>query len=233
MIWVSFCCHKTSHCWEQWGRVKSRKEIPPDFLPKTHKEFKSKFAFTSNTALVSYAPRKNRMVVLLSTMHNRPEVLLKNRAASHTCCWITTRPQAWWTHLVKKLATTHVCTRPADGQWGYFTSLSMLHLFCGTWTIRPGKTTRVPSSWTNVVCFWQKQHTVWWSQWSQPELTTRASLTSHPFCCTCTVVSWCPTNSIDIARSSGKETRKMPAVFTQATPESWTQVHEVQSIRVW
>jgi hypothetical protein len=53
---------------------KSRTELPPDFLPKTRQQFESKFAFTTNTALVSYAPRKNKTVVLLSTMHNRPEV---------------------------------------------------------------------------------------------------------------------------------------------------------------
>jgi hypothetical protein len=58
---------------------KSRTEIPPDFLPKTREEFESKFAFTNNTALVSYTPRKNRTVVLLSTMHNRPEVFTEGQ----------------------------------------------------------------------------------------------------------------------------------------------------------
>jgi hypothetical protein len=66
---------------------KSRTEIPPAFLPKTREEFESKFAFTNNTALVSYAPSKNRTVVLLSNMHNRPEVLLKDRASSPTWHW--------------------------------------------------------------------------------------------------------------------------------------------------
>lgn len=58
---------------------KSRTEIPPEFLPKTREEFESKFAFTNSTALVSYAPRKNRTVVLLSTMHNRPEVFAEGQ----------------------------------------------------------------------------------------------------------------------------------------------------------
>jgi hypothetical protein len=52
---------------------KNRTELPPEFLPKTRQQFESKFAFTNNTALVSYAPRKNKTVVLLSTMHSKPD----------------------------------------------------------------------------------------------------------------------------------------------------------------
>lgn len=48
----------------------NRKELPRKLLPKKRDAYESMFAFTPDTTLVSYAPRTNKTVVLLSTMHN-------------------------------------------------------------------------------------------------------------------------------------------------------------------
>lgn len=53
---------------------KNKREIPPEFLAKKA-ENTSLFAFDdNNTTLVSYSPKKNKNVILLSTMHNAPEI---------------------------------------------------------------------------------------------------------------------------------------------------------------
>jgi len=50
---------------------KNKKEIPPIFLNSKKREvYSSIFAFQKETTIVSYTPRKNRNVLLLSTMHN-------------------------------------------------------------------------------------------------------------------------------------------------------------------
>lgn len=65
---------------------KNKKEIPPEFLPCKEKVVKSTiFGFQKDKALVSYVPRKNKAVILLSTMHDtsnidkdtgKPEIIL-------------------------------------------------------------------------------------------------------------------------------------------------------------
>lgn len=65
---------------------KSRKEVPPALLPKKRPSFKSIYAFTKQMTLVSYAPKKNKTVLLLSTerfqvqnsneTHKKPEIIL-------------------------------------------------------------------------------------------------------------------------------------------------------------
>jgi hypothetical protein len=52
---------------------KNRKELPPEIL-RQRKQFESAFLFTKDTTLVSYAPKRNKSVVLLSTMHDQVEV---------------------------------------------------------------------------------------------------------------------------------------------------------------
>lgn len=50
---------------------KSRREIPQEFLRKKNREEKSSlFGFQANCTLVSYCPKKNRSVVLMSSMHH-------------------------------------------------------------------------------------------------------------------------------------------------------------------
>ncbi|XP_071744202.1 piggyBac transposable element-derived protein 4-like [Lepeophtheirus salmonis] len=45
-------------------------ELPPALLASKEREvFSSQFAFTPTTTLVSYLPKKNKIVVLLSTLH--------------------------------------------------------------------------------------------------------------------------------------------------------------------
>ncbi|XP_038130918.1 piggyBac transposable element-derived protein 3-like isoform X1 [Cyprinodon tularosa] len=49
---------------------KNKPELPPALLGSKEREvFSSKFAFTPTTTLVSYLPKKNKNVVLLSTLH--------------------------------------------------------------------------------------------------------------------------------------------------------------------
>ena len=66
---------------------KSRKEIPPVLMPSKQRDiYSSQYAFTNNTCLVSYVPKKNKAIILLSTMHNqiqnaedetrKPEIIL-------------------------------------------------------------------------------------------------------------------------------------------------------------
>jgi hypothetical protein len=53
---------------------KNKTELPHSVLVAKRPEHESIFAFTADTTLVSYAPKKNRSVILMSTMHNKPEV---------------------------------------------------------------------------------------------------------------------------------------------------------------
>lgn len=49
---------------------KNRKEIPKEFIPsKTRPEHSSEILYTKDAILVSYVPKKNRSVLLLSTQH--------------------------------------------------------------------------------------------------------------------------------------------------------------------
>ena len=52
-----------------------RKEVPKEMLPsKTGALNSSLFLLTGNVTMVSYVPRKNRVVVLLSSQHLDPPV---------------------------------------------------------------------------------------------------------------------------------------------------------------
>ena len=59
---------------------KNRKELPCEMLPQKRAAFESIFAFTPDTALVSYAPQTNKTVVLMSTMHDKIEVDIHNES---------------------------------------------------------------------------------------------------------------------------------------------------------
>ncbi|XP_071744198.1 piggyBac transposable element-derived protein 4-like [Lepeophtheirus salmonis] len=49
---------------------KNKPKLPPALLESKERQvFSSKFAFTPTTTLVSYLPKKNKNVVLLSTLH--------------------------------------------------------------------------------------------------------------------------------------------------------------------
>lgn len=54
---------------------KNKPELPPEILEtKRRPLYSSYFAFTENTTVVSYIPKKNKSVNLLSTLHHGPEV---------------------------------------------------------------------------------------------------------------------------------------------------------------
>ncbi|KAJ8709358.1 hypothetical protein PYW07_009184 [Mythimna separata] len=65
---------------------KNKREIPIEFLPKKDREVNSTlFGFTSTKTLCSYVPKKNRAVMLVSSMHhsdqidektNKPEIIM-------------------------------------------------------------------------------------------------------------------------------------------------------------
>ncbi|XP_056256775.1 piggyBac transposable element-derived protein 4-like [Seriola aureovittata] len=54
---------------------KNKPELPPALLASKEREvFSSKFAFMPTTTLVSYLPKKNKNVVLLSTLHTDGDI---------------------------------------------------------------------------------------------------------------------------------------------------------------
>lgn len=54
---------------------KNKREIPPSFLPnKNKKPLSSQFAFDREKTLVSFTPKTNKSVILLSTMHYKEEI---------------------------------------------------------------------------------------------------------------------------------------------------------------
>lgn len=58
------------------GTIKiNKREIPKDFLPHKEREVgSSKFGFTKNVTIVSYVPKKNKSVILISSMHHDDKV---------------------------------------------------------------------------------------------------------------------------------------------------------------
>lgn len=53
----------------------NKREIPPSFLPNKQKDvLSSQFAFHEKKTLVSFTPKKNKSVILLSTMHYTKEI---------------------------------------------------------------------------------------------------------------------------------------------------------------
>ena len=62
---------------------KNKACIPPIFQPNKAREIESNiFGFDKNMTLVSYVPKKNRAVILLSTMHHSTEVDVSNKNKS-------------------------------------------------------------------------------------------------------------------------------------------------------
>lgn len=69
----------------------NRPELPPAMLPKKREQYDSIFGFTNDAMLVSYAPRRNRTVAVLSTMHDSIEVDTLTEEKSPTQSWTTIR----------------------------------------------------------------------------------------------------------------------------------------------
>jgi len=53
---------------------KNRRELPPEFTTKRSEAGSSLFGFNEDAALVSYAPKKNKRVVLMSSEHSGEEI---------------------------------------------------------------------------------------------------------------------------------------------------------------
>ena len=53
---------------------KNRRELPPEFTSKKSEAGSSVFAFNADATLVSYAPKKNKRVVLVSSEHSQEEI---------------------------------------------------------------------------------------------------------------------------------------------------------------
>lgn len=49
---------------------KNKVEIPPQMVAKKRNQFETIFGFQHNTTLLSYAPKKNRCVVMVTTLHH-------------------------------------------------------------------------------------------------------------------------------------------------------------------
>ena len=66
------------NCTTYFGTVrKNKKTIPAEFISKKNVENSSIFGFYENTILVSHAPKQNKCMELLSTMHYHKEVIGK------------------------------------------------------------------------------------------------------------------------------------------------------------
>lgn len=62
---------------------KNKTYIPPAFLPHRHREVESNiFGFRKHITLVSYVPKRNRAVLLLSTLHHTGEIDVNNKNKS-------------------------------------------------------------------------------------------------------------------------------------------------------
>lgn len=54
---------------------KNKREIPPEFKPSRHRQIESSiFGFTQNITMSSYVPKKNKAVVMISSMHHTASV---------------------------------------------------------------------------------------------------------------------------------------------------------------
>lgn len=59
---------------------KNKREIPKEFLPNRNREVASSiYGFTEDMTLVSYVPKKNRSVILVSSMHHEAETDSRTR----------------------------------------------------------------------------------------------------------------------------------------------------------
>ncbi|XP_067671704.1 piggyBac transposable element-derived protein 4-like [Haliotis asinina] len=60
------------------GTVRSNRTfVPAEFLPKRAREVESSiYSFQETASMVSYVPKKSKAVILLSTMHNSPDVIV-------------------------------------------------------------------------------------------------------------------------------------------------------------
>lgn len=95
---------------------KNKKEVPLEFLPnKTRMVRTAVFGFQSDKVLVSYVPRKNKAVILLSTMHdeahidassNKPEIIMDYNA---TKGGVDTVDKLCATYSVKRITRRWPC----------------------------------------------------------------------------------------------------------------------------
>ena len=54
---------------------KNKRELPPSFVNSKKRQLNSSiFGFKKDTVLVSYVPKKNKVVLLISTMHDTGEI---------------------------------------------------------------------------------------------------------------------------------------------------------------
>lgn len=57
-----------------------RGELPPDFVNAKNKEpYSTMFGFQEDAIILSYCPKKNKVVPLLSTMHSQPDINYNNK----------------------------------------------------------------------------------------------------------------------------------------------------------
>ncbi|CAH2006847.1 unnamed protein product [Acanthoscelides obtectus] len=97
---------------------KNKGEIPSQFHP--HKDLpalSSEFAFTREKTFVSYVPKKNRSVILLSTMHHDKSVSDTNRKPEIIEFYNSTKGGV--DSLDQKCAVSSFKDEHEDGLWQY------------------------------------------------------------------------------------------------------------------
>ena len=114
---------------------KNRRELPPVLLPKNRPEHDSIFAFTADTMLVSYAPKSNRSVVLLSTMHEQADIDEVSEAKKPAMVLDYNATKGAVMLLISRHHTAHVHARIDVGLCGFsfslLTHLVSMHMCCG------------------------------------------------------------------------------------------------------
>ena len=66
---------------------KSKMEIPPIFISKGTDVHSSQFGFCENITLVSYTPKRDKCVLLLSTMHHDDTIIPENNNKPEIICY--------------------------------------------------------------------------------------------------------------------------------------------------
>uniref|UniRef100_A0A1B0EXE8 Putative piggybac transposable element-derived n=1 Tax=Lutzomyia longipalpis TaxID=7200 RepID=A0A1B0EXE8_LUTLO len=101
----------------------SRKFIPPEFLPnKTREVFSSIFGFSENSTLVSYSPKKRKFVMLLSSMHQTPQISGEKNTPVILSHYNATKPG---TNAVDLMIRNYTCQR-RNVRWPVRFFLNML-----------------------------------------------------------------------------------------------------------
>ncbi|XP_056117511.1 piggyBac transposable element-derived protein 4-like isoform X1 [Rhinichthys klamathensis goyatoka] len=128
------------------GTVRSNKpELPPALLSvKGRARFSSMFAFTETHALVSYCPRKNKNVLLMSTLHR--DAAISNKDHKKPEIILDYNKTKGGVDNLDKLVATYTCQRKIN-RWPMVVFFNMLDVSASNSLVL----------WTEIDPMWNKQ----------------------------------------------------------------------------